>query len=249
MSASIALALNVYQDAPALRGALETGSRFFDSIFAVHSGPGGAYSTDGTIELLEQFGVRIVFDDIDKGFGHIRTRCLHESGCDWAAILDADERFYPELPMLHCEGNEFWNPGLPIPNLSIHSREGIVCQGELVRSLMENPDLGSIRATRRHWFDFTMKKPCRNWIAGDKDHQLRIVRNVPEIGYRKDVSMHEKIWDTRRNGEPAYSIQDDYQGPFIDHFHPFFRNAYPGSKEWNEQNYGRLEKGEKMLVR
>lgn len=249
MSATICLAMNVYQDAIALRGALETGSRFFDQIFAVHSGPGGAYSTDGTIELLEQFGARIVYDDIDKGFGVIRSRALRECGCDWAAILDADERFFPDLEVLHCEGQDAWNPGLPMPNLSVHVREGIVRQGELVRRLMEDPNLGAIRATRRHWFDFTMKKPCRNWIHGDKDHQLRIVRNIPEIGYKTDVKMHERLWDSRRNGEPVYSWQDDYQGPFIDHFHPFFRFAYPRTKEFNEQNYSRLSRGEKMIVK
>lgn len=247
---TIALSLNVYNDAIALRGALETGSRFFDDLFAVHSGPGGAYSTDGTIELLEQFGVRTVFDDIDRGFGAIRTRCLHECGCDWAAILDADERFFPDLPMLHCEGSEAWNPGLPIPNLTVSVRPGLVIrQGQKVRDLMNDPAIDAIRATRRHWFDFTMKRSCRNWITGDKDHQLRIVRNIPEIGYKTDVKMHERLWDSRRNGEPTYSRQDDYQGPFIDHFHPFFRLAYPGSKEWNEEQYARLQRGEKMLVK
>jgi glycosyltransferase involved in cell wall biosynthesis len=257
VSTSVALSMNVYNDAPALRGALETGLRFFDNLFVIHSGPGGAYSTDGTIELLEQFGAKIVFDDIDRGFGVIRTRCLHECGCDWAAILDADERFFPDLPTLHCEGSDAWNPGLPMPNLLVRVRSyhvhehpyDFVHQGQLVRHLMEDSKLGAIRATRRHWFDFTMKRPCRNWIIGDRDHQLRIVRNIPEIGYRKDVALHEKIWDSRRNGEPVYSTQDDYQGPFIDHFHPFFRKAYPGTKEWNEENYARLQRGERMVVR
>src|ERR1700722_13140534 len=76
MPESIALAGNVYNDAHALRGALETGARFFDNFFFVHSGPNGAYSTDGTIELLEKFGATVVFDDISKGYGVIRTRCL-----------------------------------------------------------------------------------------------------------------------------------------------------------------------------
>ena len=40
---SLALCCNVYQDAAPLRGLLETGSRYFDDIYIIHSGPGGAY--------------------------------------------------------------------------------------------------------------------------------------------------------------------------------------------------------------
>lgn len=248
MNESICLAMNVYNDAAALRGALETGSRFFDQIFIVHSGPGGAYSTDGTIELCEQFGARIVFDDINKGYGVIRTRCIHESGCTFTAVLDADERFFPELPVLHCEGMDYWLPGREKPNLSVHIREGVVRQGDLVRALMGMKHIMAIRQTRRHWYDFTMRTPCRNWIQDDPDHQLRIIRNVPEIHYKSDVKMHEKIWDDRTNNEPVYSCQDVYLGPFIDHFHTFFRLAKPGHKEFNERNYARLQKGKKMIV-
>jgi hypothetical protein len=248
MPESIALALNVYNDAAALRGALETGSRFFDNIFCVHSGPGGAYSTDGTIELLEKFGATIVYDDIEKGYGTIRSRCLHECGCTFAAILDADERFFPELPVLHCEGTDKWSPSWEgRPNLSVHVREGTVKQGDIIRQLINDPNVMSIRCTRRHWFDFSMKHPTQNWLH-ERDHQLRIVRNIPEIFYKSDVKMHERLFDSRRGGDPAYNAQDDYQGPFIDHFHPFFRHAYPGTKERNELNYARLESGEPMVV-
>lgn len=249
MNASICLSINVYNDAKALAGALENGARFFDDILILHSGPGGAMSTDGTIELAEKFSCRILYDDIDRGFGIIRSRALHECGCTWAAILDADERFFPELPVLHVEGNDYWLPGREKPNLSVHVGEGIVNQGELVRKLMEDPNLGAIRASRRHWYDFTMKTPCRNWLLkGEEDHQLRFVRNIPEIGYKQDVAMHEKLWDSRRNGEPVYSYQDNYQGPFIDHFHTFYRLAYPGTKEAKERNYARLSRGEKMIL-
>ena len=78
--ASIALCINVYQDAKALRGCLESGSMFFDNIFVIHAGPGGRYSTDGTIEVLEDFGIKPVFDDIERGFGKIRTRLIHDCG-------------------------------------------------------------------------------------------------------------------------------------------------------------------------
>ena len=72
------MSCNVYNDVIALRGLLEMSSEYFDELFVVHSGPNGAYSTDGTIELCEQFKVKLVFDDIDKGFGVIRSRLIHE---------------------------------------------------------------------------------------------------------------------------------------------------------------------------
>lgn len=251
MSTSIAMVCNVYQDAAALRGLLETSSKFFDNLFIVHSSPGGVYSTDGTIELCEQFGATIVFDDISKGFGYIRSRCVHECGCEWAMILDADERFHPILPKLHCEGTEEWkfHEGLDSrPNLTVSNNGEVINQGEHLRKLISDPQWMAIRTSRRHWFDFTMSHPSQNWLL-NRDYQLRIVRNAGEIIYRTDVVMHERIIDTRTGTEPHFACGDDYMGPFHDHYHLFFRKTLPGHKEYNEQNYQRLERGEKMLVR
>lgn len=242
---SIALCCNVYQDAVALRGLLECGSRYFDNLFIVHSGPAGAKSTDGTIEACEHFGATIVFDDIQRGYGAIRTRLIHDCGCNWAFILDADERFFPQIPIIHCEGTEAY-PEKTNPNLSVFHKEEVCNQGQLVRKLMENPQYMAIRTTRRHWFDFAMRHPCQNFLH-NRDHQLRIVRNVPEIGYRTDRVMHEQLIDTRTGDGPSYAEQDDYGGPFHDHFHLFFRRTQPGKKEFNEANYQRLERGEAMI--
>lgn len=254
---SIAMVCNVYQDAKALRGLLETSAPFFDNLFIVHSGPNGAYSTDGTIEICEQFGATVVFDDISKGFGAIRSRLVHDCGCTWAMILDADERFYPTIPILHCEGNELLtNPAAdqPRPNLSVHQRRPggqpgeILNQGQILRDLIKNPEWMAIRTTRRHWYDFSMRHPSQNWLKIN-DHQLRIVRNTPDIIYKTNVLMHEQIIDNKTNKIPNFPKQDDYFGPFHDHFHLFFRHTQPGYKEFNEQNYQRLERGEKMLTK
>ena len=247
---SIALACNVYNDAAALRGLLESGARYFDNLFIVHSGPGGARSTDGTIELCEKFGATLVFDDIDKGFGAIRTRLIHDCGCDWAFIMDADERFFPQLNVLECVGEGDWGgPSSPtLPNLTVTVKKDVIDQGAHVKNMITNPEVMAIRSTRRHWFDFTMRKPTQNWHK-NQDHQLRIVRNLPEIAYASDIRMHERLVDSRTGKDPKFVTQDPVGGPFHDHFHMAFRTAYPGSKEWNEQQYARLSRGEKMEVR
>lgn len=247
MNPSISLCCNVYNDAPALRGLLESGIRYFDNIFIVHSGPGGARSTDGTIELCEQFGATIVFDDIQRGFGVIRSRLIHECGCAWAFILDADERFFPQLPVMKCSGSEKY-PEAPHPKLTVEHKSDIISQGAHVKNQIGNPKLMALRSTRRHWFDFSMKTPAQNWLD-IRDHQLRIIRNIPEIRFQSDRLMHERLIDTRTGADPAFLAQDDIGGPFHDHFHLFFRTAQPGHKEFNERNYQRLERGEKMEVR
>lgn len=245
---SIAASINVYNDVIALRGLLETASQYFDEIFVVHSGPNGAHSTDGTIELCEQFGVKLVFDDIDKGFGVIRSRLIHEHGCEWAMILDADERFHPTMPQLNCEGDATWDLGNPLirPNLTVTPTENINIQGYALKDVIKNnPSIMAVRTIRRHWMDFTHKNPTQNWNL-IPDHQLRIVRNVPEIEYVSNVKMHERLMDTRTGQDPLHIISDELL-VFHDHYHPFFRNSFPGKKQFNELNYQRLERGEKTI--
>lgn len=245
MNESIAMCCNFYNDAEALRGLLETSSRYFENLFLINSGPGGARSTDGSIELCEKFGATVVFDDIQKGYGAIRSRLIHDCGCTFAFILDADERFFPQLPVMHCEGTEHY-PEHPDPNLSVFHRDEVCNQGVLLRQLIADPKCMAIRSSRRHWFDYSMKKASQNWLD-NRDHQLRIVRNVPDIAYETGRVMHERLLDNRTGKDPHYIAQDDYKGPFHDHFHLFYRKTQPGKKESNEQNYSRLERGEEMI--
>lgn len=232
---------NFYNDVTALRGLLETSAPFFSNLFCINSGPGGAYSTDGSIELCEQFGATVVFDDIQRGFGAIRSRLIHDCGCTWAFILDADERFHPKLPVMHCEGVEKY-PEAEHPNLSTFKRDEILDQGQILRHLMNSPTIKAIRTSRRHWFDFTMNKPCQNWLH-IPDHQLRIVKNLPEVAYQTDRVMHERLLDHTTGQDPFAA----HAPIFHDHYHCFYRRAQPGYKEAREKNYQRLERGEKML--
>lgn len=241
MSTSIACAINFYNDAAALRGALESAAPFFDNIFTINSGPGGAYSTDGSIELCEQFGATVVFDDIQRGFGAIRSRLIHDCGCTWAFILDADERFHPKMPVMHCEGVEAY-PQVERPNLSTFKLKDVLDQGAILRSLIDQPNFKAIRTSRRHWFDFTMNRPTQNWLI-NADYQLRIVKNLPEVAYQTDRVMHELLRDSTTGQDPRYIDS----GLFHDHYHMHFRRTIPGKKEWNESNYQRLERGEEMI--
>lgn len=233
---SIALACNVYNDAAPLRGLLETGASYFDNIFIIHSGPCGAYSTDGTIELCESFGIFPVFDDMNRGFGAIRTRLIHDCGCEWVMILDADERFFPLINAMSCEGVDRY-PNPPNPKLNVINTPHVINQGAHVKHHINNPDIMAMRFTRRHWFDFAMTKPAENWML-IWDHQLRCVRNHPSIRFA--LNMHERLIDSRTGEAPSLLEQDPVGGPHIDHFHLHFRKERPGHKEANEKYYASL---------
>lgn len=248
MRPTLGLGINFFNDALAMRGLLETCARWVDNIYCINSGPGGAYSTDGSIELAKSFGAKVTFADMDLGFGVIRTKLLHECGCTFCMILDCDERIFPQINVMTCEGNERY-PDTSTPNLKVTVKPDIIDQAGHIRNLITNPATMAIRATRRHWFDYAMKKPAQNWYGqeGHKDHQLRILRNLPEIGYQRDRRMHERCLDSRTGRDPEYVSQDEHGGIFFDHFHLYDRTNRPGHKEKNEVNYSRLERGEKMI--
>ncbi|HQR51635.1 MAG TPA: glycosyltransferase family 2 protein [Burkholderiales bacterium] len=52
-------------------------------------------STDGTAEIAERLGARVVQIPF-HGFGDLRNRAIAACGCDWIFSLDADERCTPE---------------------------------------------------------------------------------------------------------------------------------------------------------
>jgi hypothetical protein len=101
---TIGLVANIYNEANALPGWLETHTPFFDHIAVYHSGPQGAKSSDGTIEILEKWGIPITWGSIDAGYGVVRNATFRCSPCDWVMLLDADERFYPTLRVMRCVG-------------------------------------------------------------------------------------------------------------------------------------------------
>lgn len=243
--ASIALGINFHNDSAAMRGLLELGSSYFDNIYALDGSPDGNFSTDGSVELLESFGVKPILEDMNKGFGFVRTRLIHDCGCEWVMIMDCDERFFPQIQAMSCEGTDRY-PAQQEPNLVVTKHPDIINQGAHIKNQINNPELMALRFTRRHWFDFTMTRPAENWNL-IWDHQLRCVRNHKQIHYT--LNMHEALVDDRTGKTPKFLEQDPVGGPHFEHMHMFYRKTQPGYKEANEKRYERLSRGEKMVVK
>jgi len=239
--ASIGLTFNIYNDALALPGLLENAAPFFDDITAVHAGPNGKLSDDGTIEILERWGVRICMSSINEGFGAVRTQCIRESMTDWVMIMDADERFFPLMPALTCEGTEKY-PDIDAPNLTVINEGKIYNQGALLRKVIETPGAFAIRTSRRHWFDYSMKRPTQNWQTVEPDWQLRIVKNDPRVRYTSNVKMHERIVFGDTGKEPSHVAfnQELTNALYHDHFHCFWKPQEPAQREHDVRIYDAL---------
>lgn len=238
---TIGLVANIYNEANALPGWLETHTPFFDHIAVYHSGPQGAKSTDGTIEILEKWGIPITYGSIDAGYGVVRNATFRCSPCDWVMLLDADERFFPVHRELFCSGEstphsevdailqtyDFRNLKTMIPNWENLGRLGAKLrvdirepynQGARLREILEQcPDLDAICTIRRHWHDFSFRRPTQNWHT-DPDWQLRLVRNHPSIYFDPSKRMHEQLLGANNMFRAV-----DPRGPYFDHFHFTFK--------------------------
>lgn len=208
---SIGVVANAYNEANAISGWLESANQFFDDILVYHTGPGGAYSHDGTIEIVQKWGARLEFGSIDEGFGVVRTKAVSLSNCEWVMILDADERFHARAPLLHCG-----------ENLQVQECGEPYNQGAWLRSILEDASIDAVCTMRRHWHDFTWKRPTENWMVR-KDYQLRIVRNNGHIGYREYPKMHEHCFDNRTGENPTHFRPTMQHGPFHDHYHCWYK--------------------------
>lgn len=237
---SLGLVANVYNEVNALPGWLETHLPFFDDVRVLHAGPGGNYSEDGTLELLERWQIPVKFSSIDLGFGAVRSEAIRYSPCDYVMILDADERFYPIHNILTCEGEsttraevdsilqsydfrDLENVPINWENLSRLGKQlrvnvgGVVNQGDRLREIIakEHPD--AIAAIRRHWHGVGFRHPTQNWHT-EADRQLRIVKNDGKVCFDSATKMHEQI-----QGAGRVFHADMSRGPFFDHFHFFFK--------------------------
>jgi len=73
-----------------LRATLES-LRFCEEIVAVDSG-----STDGTLELLQEFGAKVTVEAW-RGFGPQKQFAIEQAAHDWVLCVDSDELVSPEL--------------------------------------------------------------------------------------------------------------------------------------------------------
>ena len=240
MSKTIGLVCNLYNEANALPGWLETHTPFFDHIAVYHSGPQGARSNDGTIEILDKWCIPITWGSIDSGYGVVRNATFRISPCDWVMLLDADERFYPVHRAMACAGEstpqnevdsilqsyDFHDLKTVLPNWENLNRLGAKLrvdidypynQGARLREILSNNELDAVATIRRHWHDFSFCRPTQNWHT-DPDWQLRIVRNDPSIHFAPETRMHEQLC-----GAQKVFHADMARGPFFDHFHFTFK--------------------------
>lgn len=236
---TIGLACNIFNEANAVHGLLESASQFFDELFFFHTGPQGAYSTDGTIEILEKWKVRLEFGSIDAGFGAVRTELVERSKCDWVMIMDADERFYRVVPQFTVAGSARY-PEVADPKFDVRWR-GDLNQGDLLRSIIARPEFDAVRTCRRHWFDHSWKRPCQNWTE-IADWQCRILKRNGRTGFHSNVKMHEQV--RAENIWQHGASQMD--GPYHDHFHCFYKPMEPEQRAHDIRIYNALHEGREI---
>ena len=240
---SLGLACNFYREPFALPGFLAMAtSGYFDDVVMISSPPSDAKPDDESIALGEKAGVRLVHTVIDGGYGVVRTRCIRESQAAFVLLLDADERFYAQVPQLDCQGTEGY-PAVKEPKLTV-TRGDTWDQGAFLKErLAAMPqDKMAYRMSRRHWFGppGEMQRPCQNWRL-IFDWQLRCVRNSPFIFYLPERKLHEHLKDSRTFEEPAWATGDEHMGPFVEHFHHFHKEADPEGRKLALKTYEKLD--------
>lgn len=257
MGVTIGLVANVYNEANALPGWLETHLPFFDDVRVLHAGPKNTYSNDGTIEILEKWRVPTEFCAIDDGFGVVRTAALRMSPCDYVMLLDADERFYSIHRYITCAGqgtpqNEVdWIlqsydfSGVNLPNWENLAKLGenlrtaigdVYNQGNYLRDILnlERPD--AVCTMRRHWHDMTFKRPTQNWNE-HPDWQMRLVRNDSSIHFATETRMHERLVGPNK-------VVDVAARPFFfDHFHFTFKRMEERQRAHDVAVYNAVHEG------
>ena len=241
MAVTIGLVANIFNEANALPGWLETHLPYFDWIGVMHAGPGGTYSDDGTLEILKKWNVPLQFCAIDEGFGAVRTKTLQmcPSSINYIMLLDADERFFPIHRYLTCSGEstpysevdailqtyDFRGEAMPcnwenIARLGANLRVHITAaydQGLRLREILSTGEWDAVAAIRRHWHDFSMRRPTQNWHT-DPDWQMRIVRNTDRIYFDAGTRMHEHLVGVEKTFHAEMA-----RGPFFEHQHFTFK--------------------------
>jgi len=253
--------LNFFNEADALPGWLESASRWADDIAAYQAGPNGEESDDGSIEILEKWRIPIHRGSINEGFGIVRTAAVRACKTDYVMLLDADERFLHSGQVLTCSGEntsleveqqvlQEYDTGEPgqcpanWENLSKLGAKLSVSFGEVynqaawVKDFIQHGDLDAVCMIRRHWHDFTFKRPTQNWHTRP-DYQIRLVRNRDDVHWDANTKMHETLVPGNRNiYQPNHT-----HGPFYDHFHCFFKRLSPLKRQFAVRVYRAIHYG------
>jgi len=242
---SITVACNFFNEVHALPGFIESASQWADHILMYNCGPRGEYSSDGSIEICEKWGVDLRFGSIDEGFGVVRTKLIQMGPCEWTAIMDADERIYRFAPRLLCRGTELYPqeryPEFVDMKLSVEV-VGVYDQIATLRSLMR-PEYDAIVTSRRHWQTWHFDRPSQNWHV-EQDWQARILRNCAHVGYRPNIAMHEQLVDFRTNSTPNwYQPTPGNVEVFHDHYHLPVKRMEPEQRQHDIAIYNQIHEG------
>lgn len=241
---TITCVCNFHREAITLPSFIQHAEAFFDEIVFVSSPPAGVAPDEASIEIVKKSGHRLVFTDLGRGFGVLRTRCLGESKGDWTVILDADEIMAVSCPSMSCIGTEKY-PETRHPNLRVVKGPPINQRASLraACSVAEAQDKFAVCLGRRHWFDAPgeFNHPCQNWHT-IPDPQLRCVRNDPRVFFDPEWKMHEKLIFSPTWGEPPLFRADSGDGPFYDHLHCFYKPQDPEKNKADMETYRLLDK-------
>jgi hypothetical protein len=110
-------------------------------------------------------------------------------------------------------------------------------QGGYLRYILESSELDAVRTVRRHWHDFSGKRPTQNWHT-EADFQTRIVRNHESIYFDAGVRMHERLQGAKNVFQPDFT-----RGPFFDHYHLFFKRQEALQRGHDIAIYNAIDKG------
>ena len=245
---TIATICHFHAEKFALPGFIEAAEKMFDEIVLVSSPMDGTPADPETIAIAEASGHRLIHDTLSQGFGALRTRCISYATGDWCFLLDADERVWPDFPVLDCEGTEKF-PHTLTPQLRVSSTMQRSNQWESLRRLVdeaEKQEALAICVSRRHWFGAPGEwdRPCQNWKEGqgDPDWQLRLVKNSPWLCYDPEVKMHERLLDVRTWTEPKFLRVTD-GSLFLDHYSHHYRAMEPEQNTEDIETYEMLAPG------
>lgn len=238
---SISVVCNFHKEPLALPSFIRHAEEFFDEVVFVSSPPDGVQPCEESLEIIKGSGHRLHHFTVSKGFGVLRTRCLQLSKGDWTIILDADEIMAVTAPRMTCEGTEKY-PETKEPKITV-TKHGEVNQKQQLLDLIakaERAEMLAVCLSRRHWFDApkVWERPCQNFST-IHDWQLRCVKNSRFVCYDPEWRMHEKLVLTQTWAEPPYIRGDG--GPFIDHFHCFYKIRDPEKNKQDMETYRKLD--------
>jgi hypothetical protein len=121
--------------------------------------------------------------------------------------------------------------------LKVQTYDRMFDQVECLRDIIRDGSLDAVRTIRRHWHDFSFRRPTQNWHT-DPDYQIRIMRNNGQTGWDAGSRMHERIVGVSNVYRP-----DHTQGPFFDHLHLFFKRMEVAQRGHDLAIYNAINEG------